>query len=213
MSASLQTPSCEEVPRRMMPFSICRWPNNSIQTLWASACLFSSEVKVRRQGSLPLELRLIEFGAGLSLTGPTSFQEALDSRFSSELVRTELFGGLTILAMLATACGLFGLVSYITAARTRESGVRLAIGASRLSIMRLILRDGIILTSAGVGIGLGCEFGLMRFLSGFVPGIEPLDAPASAIVALILSGVGLVASSIPAWRASRLNPIIALRNN
>jgi putative ABC transport system permease protein len=164
-------------------------------------------------GQLAVKAAVDRIGAGLSLTGPTSFQEALGSRFSSELVRAELFGGLAILAMLLTACGLFGLVSYITAARTRELGLRLAIGASRLSIMRLILRDGIVLTFVGVGIGLGCEFGLMRFLSSFVRGIEPLDAPASAIVALILSGVGLVASSIPAWRASRLNPIIALRNN
>jgi ABC-type antimicrobial peptide transport system permease subunit len=164
-------------------------------------------------GQLAVKAAVNRIGAGLCLTGPTSFQEALGSRFSSELVRAELFGGLALLAMLLTACGLFGLVSYITAARTRELGVRLAIGASRLSIMRLILRDGIVLTFVGVGIGLGCEFGLMRFLSGFVPGIEPLDAPTSAIVALILSGVGLVASSIPAWRASRLNPIIALRSN
>jgi predicted permease len=151
-------------------------------------------------------------GAGTRAIGPTSLEEALDSRYSSLRLNVELFGGLAVLAMLLTASGLFGLISYITTARTHELGLRLALGASRPSIVRLILRDGLAVTLVGVAIGLGCEFGLMRFLSSFMQGMKPVDAATSGVVALILTCVAIAACYVPAHRASRLDPMAALRH-
>jgi putative ABC transport system permease protein len=79
--------------------------------------------------------------------------------------------------------------------------------------VRLILRDGLILTLIGVVLGLGFEFGLMRFLSGFMQGVKPADVPTSGIVALILFMAALAACYIPARRASRLDPMVALRHD
>ena len=153
------------------------------------------------------------FDKGVSLSEGFTFAGAIAERFASQRLNVELFAAFAILAMLLTASGLYGLISYITTARTHEVGLRLALGASRPAIVRLILRDGLVLTLVGVAVGLGIEFGLMRFLSGFMRGIKPADVPTSGVVALILFLAALAACYIPARRASRLNPVVALRHD
>ena len=153
------------------------------------------------------------FDKGVSVSEGFTFADAIAERYADSRLTAELFAAFAILAMILTASGLYGLVSYITTARTHELGLRLALGASRPAIVRLILRDGLILTLVGVVVGLGFEFGLMRFLSGFMRDIKPADVPTSGIVALILFLAALAACYIPARRASRLDPMVALRHD
>jgi|CZKC01.1.fsa_nt_gi putative ABC transport system permease protein len=153
------------------------------------------------------------FDNGADVSGGITFADAIADRFQDLRLDGELFAGFAILAVLLTASGLYGLISYITTARTHELGLRLALGASRPAIVRLILRDGLILTLVGVVVGIGFEFGLMRFLSGFMQGAKPVDVPTSGIVALILFCAALAACYVPARRASRLDPMVALRHN
>jgi putative ABC transport system permease protein len=153
------------------------------------------------------------FDKGVSVSEGFTFAAAIAERFASERLTAELFAAFAILAMLLTASGLYGLISYITTARTHELGLRLALGASRPAIVRLILRDGLVLTLIGVVVGLGLEFGLMRFLSGFMRNIKPVDVPTSGIVALVLFLAALAACYMPARRASRLDPMVALRHD
>ncbi len=153
------------------------------------------------------------FDKGISVSDGITFTGAIAENFDSLRLMTEIFAAFAILAMVLTASGLYGLISYITTARTHELGLRLALGASRPAIVRLILRDGLILTLIGVLFGLGFEFGLMRFLSGFMQGVKPADIPTSGIVALILFFAALAACYIPARRASRLDPMVALRHD
>ncbi len=153
------------------------------------------------------------FDKGVAVSDGFTFAGAIAERSAGARLTAELFAAFAILAMLLTASGLYGLISYITTARTHELGLRLALGASRPAIMRLVLRDGLVLTLVGVVLGLGFEFGLMRFLSGFMQSIKPVDVPTAGIVALILFCVALAACYIPARRASRLDPMVALRHD
>jgi putative ABC transport system permease protein len=153
------------------------------------------------------------FDKGIAISEGTTFTDALTDRNKDLRLTAEIFAAFAILAMLLTASGLYGLISYITTARTHELGLRLALGASRPAIVRLVLRDGLILTLVGVAVGLGFEFGVMRFLSGFMHNVKPADVPTSGIVALILFLAALAACYIPARRASRLDPMVALRHD
>ncbi len=112
--------------------------------------------------------------------------------------------------MLATA-GIYGLIAYSVAQRTREFGIRMALGASRDRIVRAVLLQGASLGLIGVGVGLAGAFAFTRTLQNFVYGVSTLDPATFAGVSVLLIIVASVASVVPALRAVRLNPTTALR--
>jgi len=120
-------------------------------------------------------------------------------------------GAFGLLALVLAAIGVYGVTSYTTNQRTHEIGIRLALGASRADVLRLILRRGIVLTLLGLVIGLGMSFGVTRFLQSLLLGVSSTDALTFVAVALLLSAVVLVACLIPARRAMRVDPMQALR--
>jgi predicted permease len=120
-------------------------------------------------------------------------------------------GAFGLLALVLAAIGVYGVTSYTTNQRTHEIGIRLALGASRADVLRLILRRGILLTVLGLVIGLGLSFGVTRFLQSLLLGVSSTDALTFVGVALLLSAVVLVACFIPARRAMRVDPMQALR--
>ena len=121
---------------------------------------------------------------------------------------TTLFGGL---ALLLAAIGLYGTMLYGVARRTREFGIRVAIGAGTGSILRLVLREALGLVIAGVSLGLASAWALGRVVSSMLFAIEPTDLVSIAIAGVVLVAVALAASAIPARRASRVDPTMALR--
>jgi predicted permease len=120
-------------------------------------------------------------------------------------------GAFGLLALVLAAIGVYGVTSYTTNQRTHEIGIRLALGASRADVLRLILRRGILLTVLGLVIGLGMSFGVTRFLQSLLLGVSSTDVLTFVGVAVLLSGVVLVACFIPARRAMRVDPMQALR--
>jgi ABC-type antimicrobial peptide transport system permease subunit len=109
------------------------------------------------------------------------------------------------------AVGLYGVMSYSVSRRTREIGIRIALGAQLSAVHQLILRQGIVLTLIAMAIGLPGAFALAGILSSFLYGIQPHDGITFTIVPLFLTAVALIACWIPAHRATRIDPQTALR--
>jgi putative ABC transport system permease protein len=102
-------------------------------------------------------------------------------------------------------------VAYAATQRTHEIGIRIAMGAPREDILRLVVGQGLKLTLIGVGIGIGGGLALTRFVSSFLYGVKPTDPLTFIVVSLILAGMALFASYLPARRAMRVDPVVALR--
>jgi hypothetical protein len=115
------------------------------------------------------------------------------------------------LALLLASIGLYGMVSYAVARRTREVGIRAALGASRGDIIRLMTGGGMRLILVGIGVGLALAGGVSWLLAGFLYGIRATDAATFIAVPLVLAAVGFMASWVPARRAATVDPIAALR--
>jgi putative ABC transport system permease protein len=122
-----------------------------------------------------------------------------------------LLSGFAAMALGLAAAGLFGLMSYLTAQRTREFGVRMALGAARSQLVSLVLRRGLLLAATGMAIGLLGALAVTRVLSGMLYNVTPFDAKTFLASAALLLATAVAASFYPAWRAATIDPIRALR--
>jgi hypothetical protein len=114
-------------------------------------------------------------------------------------------------ALLLGVVGIYGVIAYIAAQRTREIGIRMALGAQTADVRRLFLRHGLLLTVAGITLGIGVSLAVTRVMSALLFGVGPMDPFTYAAVSAGLAAVALMATWLPARRASRINPIAALR--
>src|SRR5262245_3768245 len=128
-------------------------------------------------------------------------------RFTSVLL--SIFGAL---ALTLSAIGIYGVLSYVVSRRTREIGIRVAIGAGRPAVMRMVLGSGLSLAAAGVVAGLLLAAGTTRLLRGLLHGVTPADPATFAAVTGGLLAIAVLASAVPAWRASRVDPVVALKS-
>jgi putative ABC transport system permease protein len=131
-----------------------------------------------------------------------------EGRTAAQLVST-----LGLLGLLLATVGLYGLVSYAVSGRTREIGVRIALGAQRWDIVRIVLGQGVRTTLLGIAIGLASGIALMRVLNGYVFGTGAFDLPSFVLPIIMLAGVAMAASYIPAHRATHVDPAVALRHD
>jgi putative ABC transport system permease protein len=127
-------------------------------------------------------------------------------RFNTLLLA--IFAGV---ALVLASVGLYGVMNYSATQRTHEVGIRMALGATRADIMRLVVGNGMLLTLIGIGIGVVASIGLTRVMQSFLFGVGATDAITFISVSLLLIAVALVANYIPARKATRVNPVIALR--
>jgi ABC-type antimicrobial peptide transport system permease subunit len=114
-------------------------------------------------------------------------------------------------ALLLAGLGIYGTISYLVSERTHEIGIRLALGAKRSEIMRMILRQGLVLAVAGAALGLAGALIVSHLMAGLLFGVTPTDPLTFVSVTLLLSAVALAASYVPAMRAMRVDPLVALR--
>jgi putative ABC transport system permease protein len=122
-----------------------------------------------------------------------------------------LLGVFAAVAMLLAAIGIYGVIAYGVAQRTKEIGIRMALGAQRRDMLSMVLRQGLILVAAGIAIGFIASLGATRLLRTLLYGVAANDFSIYAIVVLLLAGAAFLASYIPARRAMRVDPMVALR--
>jgi putative ABC transport system permease protein len=114
-------------------------------------------------------------------------------------------------ALLIGVVGIYGVIAYAAMQRTREIGVRMALGAQIGDVRKMFLRQGLALTASGIALGLGVAMVVTRVMSAFLFGVGPIDPTTYAVVSGMLAAVALLATYLPAHRASRVDPIVALR--
>ncbi len=141
-----------------------------------------------------------------------TLQQVIDEQLSGHRIGRLLLAGFGGLAMLLAMIGLYGVMAYRVAQRTREIGVRTALGARGRDVLALFVGEGVRLAAIGIGLGLVLAAALARVLRSVILGVTPTDPATFAAVTLLLTGVALLASYLPARRAARVEPIIALRS-
>jgi putative ABC transport system permease protein len=172
---------------------------------------------VKTRGDIPVaaEMRSVfhQNAPGVALDNFKSMQELVESSTFSQRLGLYLVGSFAGLAVAMVFAGLYGVLSQLVSYRKREIGVRMALGATRVSVAQLVLRQGSILVGAGLGIGLLLSIAAGRLLKSFLYQVQPLDMWTYAAVVLALAMIGLTAALLPARKAASIEPMQALRED
>jgi predicted permease len=152
-----------------------------------------------------------ELDSGVEVWASLPMIDYIKAAYLAQKVTATLLIILGVTALLLASIGIYGVMSYVVSQRTREFGVRMALGAQSNNVLGLVLRQGMLLTLLGVAIGLVGAFALTRILSSFLYGVSPFDPLTFASVAVVLGLVTLIACYLPVRRATRVDPIVALR--
>lgn len=197
------------IPATYVPFSqaadsrvvsMLRSEGIAVRT-WKNPGSIASTLR-RQVGSLDRELAVADV---------QTMTEILDKSVAPHRFDLFLLGTFALLALLLAAVGIHGVISYSVSQRTHEMGVRMALGAQRGDVLRLVVAQGLKLTALGAGLGIAGALALTRFLSSLLYGVKPNDPLTFVAVSIVLSGIALIACYIPARRAAQVDPMTALR--
>jgi putative ABC transport system permease protein len=155
--------------------------------------------------------RIEAIDRNLAMMDVKSLPEQIDQSLMPARLIATLSSLFALLALVLACVGLYGVMSYSVTRRTHEIGLRLALGAETRDVLRLVVGQGASLTMTGAGMGVLGALGLTRFLSSLLYGVKPTDPLTFIAASLILMAVGLVACYVPARRATKVDPIVALR--
>jgi putative ABC transport system permease protein len=159
----------------------------------------------------PIEGRVWAVDKDQPVADVMTLEGVLSKSVAEPRFRTLVLGFFAGLALSLALVGIYGVMSYAVAQRTHELGIRMALGAERGNVLKLVVRQGLALTFIGLGAGLVVALALTRFLVSFLYGVRPTDPATFVAVSFALAAAGLVASYIPARRATKVDPIVALR--
>lgn len=154
---------------------------------------------------------VVKLDPELPLSKVSTVQQAMDRSLVTTRLTNSLLAGFAATALLLALTGIYGVMSLNVANRRNEFGIRLALGAQRANVLRMLLAQGLRLATVGVAFGLLAAIGFTRLLKGLLFGISANDPMTFAAIALLLVGVALLACWIPARRATKVDPLVALR--
>jgi putative ABC transport system permease protein len=197
--------------------ALSREPGPAMYVPFAQAPLYGAEVVVRSSlsaSSLAAGIRqaVNSIDKDLPITDIESFPDAIGQSISRERFRTFLLGSFGAIALVLAAIGIFGVISYSASQRTHEIGIRMAIGAQRRDVLLLILGEGAKLALIGVVTGAAFAFLLTRLIASLLYNVSARDPLTFGVVTALLLGVAVTACYVPARRAMRLDPMLALRH-
>ena len=192
------------------------WPSEYFSIYQDTDGFFALAVRTAQdeKSTLPMLVKTLHaVDPNLGVYGEITMTDQIESTQSSLLHRfsTWIIAGFAVIALVLGVVGLYGVVAYSVSQRTREIGVRMALGAQRGSVYKLVMRQAGRLTMLGIGIGLVCSVGASLSMRKILFGVHAWDAPTLVGVALVLGAASLAASFVPAYRAASLNPTDALR--
>lgn len=192
-------------------------PGPMMYVPFAQAPLYGGEVVVRSSSSASsvaagIRQTVQSIDKDLPVTDVESFPEAVGASVAQERFRTLLMSSFSGIALILAAVGIFGVISYSTSQRTHEIGIRIALGAQHRNVLQLILGQGAKLASLGLGAGALAALPLTRLMASLLYGVSATDPLTFGTVAIVLLGVAVTACYIPARRAMRVDPMVALRH-
>ena len=160
--------------------------------------------------------RIRDIVRGLSpdagLYNVATMEQLVSNSLSRPRMYATLLGIFACVAVVLAAVGIYGVIAYAVAQRTREIGIRMALGAQRTEVVRLVLGQSLTWTGIGIVLGLGGAAAVTRYLEGLLFGLTPLDASTFVVASLTFVSIALIASYVPARRATRIDPVVALRS-
>ncbi|HEU4389401.1 MAG TPA: ABC transporter permease, partial [Blastocatellia bacterium] len=159
----------------------------------------------------PVRNALLEVTKEVMVRRVVTLSAQVDRTLAGEQMITTLCSFFGLLALLLACVGLYGVISYAVAQRTKEIGIRMALGASRQNVLLLVLRQSLTVVLAGIVTGVGLAFVCTRWIAAYLYGLSPTDPVAILLAAVLLAVVALLACVVPARRASKVDPIVALR--
>jgi putative ABC transport system permease protein len=176
----------------------------------------SMSVAVRVSGdpllmARPVRAAIHDVDRDMPLSNVKSMDDLLESSLGQRRLSMILLGAFSAIAMLLASIGIYGVLAYSVTQRSRELGIRMALGAARGRVLRLVIGQGMVLAGIGIVLGLGGAFALTRLLTNQLYSITPTDPATFVGVSLLLAAIALVATLVPALRATRVDPVVALR--
>jgi predicted permease len=160
-------------------------------------------------GSVRSQIRALD--PNLPVANIRPMTEVVSTSLATPRLTGFLMGTFAAIALTLAAVGIYGVLSYLVARRTHEIGIRLAVGADRLQVLTMVLKQGLTLAGVGIVTGLAAAFALTRLMQSLLYQVRPSDPETFVLVSLALVGVAVMASALPAYRATKVSPLIALR--
>jgi len=199
---------CDAAGGSMAPIAYAPIAQNPSPYAWA-AVIVRSELPVAAIRA-PIARRVEQLNPAIA-THVTELKARVRERLVGERIVAWLAGAFGVLAMALVVVGLYGMISYLTVSRRNEIGIRLALGATRAQIVQLVLRDNLWLVGVGLAIGLPLAVVVMRGAGALLFGLTPMNVPTAVAATCLLASAGLLAGALPARRAARIRPEVALR--
>jgi len=196
-------PGDKPLPQVFRPFF--QSPSTEITVLLRSAPNTPPVVSALRSQVLSIDKEL-------PLSDVATMDDLLARETAGQRFETAAVGLFAALALILAGVGIYGVISYLVSQRTHEIGIRMALGAQRANVLRMVIRDGMLMAGIGIAVGIGGALTLTRFLRSLLFEIRPTDPLTFTSVAILLTLVALLACYIPARRAMQVEPMVALRH-